>query len=248
MSTAILPQFSPLVGERLLTACEQALAEPAPLRAITLLAAALPQCGRDALLGRPLAESVRLLLELHRATFGCSLDGYAACPACGTAMEFSMTVDAALDALTPMQPHDTVTWSDGGATLHLREASTADLVAVIDTPDDALAGARLLARCLGFDDWSEQAQRCASLPSARARFETLHAASELRCELQCPACRQAATWDLDVGHLVWLEARHAARRLLSDVHALASHYGWSEAAIVAMSQHRRDAYLERLDT
>lgn len=247
MSTTTLPQPVPLAGERLLAACEAAQGEPAPLRAIALLAVSLPHCSRDELLAHPLAQNARLLLAMHRVSFGATLEGYAVCPACATPMEFSVSVDAALQALAPVHAQDASKWSDDGVTLHLREANTADLIAAAATPDDALAGAQLIARCLGFGEWSEHARRCASLPSVRARFEALHAASELRCELQCPACRETATWELDVGHFVWLKTRHAARRLLSDVHALASHYGWSEAAIVGMSQRRRDAYLERLD-
>ena len=46
--------------------------------------------------------------------------------------------------------------------------------------------------------------------------------------------------------LLLREVAAAARRLMADIHELASAYGWSEAAIVSMSTARRAAYLEML--
>lgn len=242
-----LPQPFPLAGERLLAACDAAQGEPAAQRPVALLAAALPQCGHAELMSRGIGEIVRLLLELHRVSFGPLLSGYAACTECASAMEFNLTADAALRTLSDAPPPAALEWTEDGLSIQLREANTLDLLAATTTPDDTEAGARLFARCLGFDDWCADARRRASLPSVQACFEALHAASELRCELRCPQCLHASIWDLDAGHFVWLEVRDAARRLLSDVHVLALHYGWSEAAITAMSQRRRFAYLERLE-
>ena len=132
--------------------------------------------------------------------------------------------------------------------LQLRQATTADLLATASMPSAELAAQRLLARCLGFDELSAAAVELTALPSVQSQFDRLHAASELRCTLCCPQCAHADTWDLDIGHFVWIEARHAARRLLADIHTLALHYGWSEPAIAEMSQQRRDAYLELLGT
>ena len=51
---------------------------------------------------------------------------------------------------------------------------------------------------------------------------------------------------LDVPGLFWIELRSLARRLLSDVHELASRYGWSESEILGLSARRRRAYIERV--
>lgn len=234
--------MQPLVGLRLLAACDAARDEPALLRALTLLAAALPGYSRAALLGETLAQRNRWLLALRALSFGPVLEGYAECGTCGAPMTFSLTVDAALAALDACAAPVTTEWIEDGTRWQLRQATTADLLAAARMPDDAEAGRVLLHRCLGEPDTRRQPP-----PSALDAFERLHAAAELRCALQCPQCGHAADHELDLADFVWREARHAARRLLADIHTLALHYGWSEAAIAAMSQRRRDTYLERLD-
>ena len=49
-----------------------------------------------------------------------------------------------------------------------------------------------------------------------------------------------------MARFLWKEVRNAARRLLGEIHQLASAYGWSERAIAAMGPGRRAAYLGML--
>lgn len=235
-----------LSGERLLAACEQARGEHALLRAITLLAAALPACDRAELLQLPIAERNRLLLQLRRISFGPTLEGYAPCTRCGAAMEFSLSIADALASIDETQAQASADWIEDGMPMHLRQASTMDLLSSSYSPTAELAEACLLSRCLGLDESGDDAARRIALPSVRTQFEQLHTASEIRCTLRCPQCLDEETWDLDVAHFVWREAQHAAHRLLADIHTLALHYGWGESDIARMSQPRRDAYLELL--
>ena len=235
-----------LAGERLLQAHERGRCEPAPLRAITLLEAAQPGSERAELMRLPLAARDRLLLRLRELSFGATLDGFANCPQCGAAMEFSLSAAAALDGLDESRVPAEVAWSDDGAPQRLRQVTSEDLLAAGNVGDDTQAANLLLARCLGFDGLSDEAATRIAAPSVRAHFDALHAAAELRCTLRCPHCDAADAWSLDVAHFVWLEARQAAQRLLADVHTLALHYGWSEAQIAGLSPARRAAYLELL--
>jgi len=235
-----------LTGERLLLAHDQGQCENALQRAITLLEAALPESSREELLALPIAARDRLLLRLRQLSFGSTLEGYASCAQCGAAMEFALAVAAALEGLDEARAPATVDWVESGESMRLRQITSADLLSALETTDDARAEELLLARSLGFDDVSAAAAARAALPSARTHFEQLHAATELRCTLACPQCRNEASWSLDIAHFVWLEACHAAQRLLADIHTLALQYGWSEPAIAAMSPRRRDAYLELL--
>ena len=75
-------------------------------------------------------------------------------------------------------------------------------------------------------------------------FEQLQSSSEISIDLQCAECSRTHAIDLDLGRFVWTEVRHAASRLMREVHELASAYGWQEASILAMSSNRRNAYLE----
>ena len=50
----------------------------------------------------------------------------------------------------------------------------------------------------------------------------------------------------DVPAYLWEELDVRARRLLDEVHALARSYGWAEREILALSEVRRNAYLDRV--
>lgn len=234
----------PLSGERLLAACEQAQGEPAMLRAITLLAAVLPECGREALLQCSIAQRNALLLQLHRISFGHALQGYAECTACGTALELSLAVSDVLANIDESHMPASLDWLESDQTRSLRQVTTADLLAVAQAPDNAEAEEQLLLRCLGMD---APALSAGMMQSARTHFEQLHAANELRCVLHCPQCGGETAYELDPAHFVWRVAQHAARCLIGDIHALALGYSWREQDIAAMSAARRQTYLELLD-
>jgi hypothetical protein len=236
----------PLRGERLLAACERARDEPPLLRPIALLGAALPHCPRARLLNLPLSERSRLLLELRRISFGALLEGYATCQGCGTSMEFELSVDDALERLGSANRGTSIEWSEGGTSLRLRQATTADMIDAVREPSDEAAGHRLLMRCLGFERPMTDIDVDDLPRGADLHFERLHADCELRCALRCPQCAEVATWELDPAHFIWQEVRHAAQRLEGDVHTLALHYGWSERSITRMSEYRRNRYLELL--
>jgi hypothetical protein len=62
--------------------------------------------------------------------------------------------------------------------------------------------------------------------------------------LACPDCGNAWKQDFDILSFFWAELDAWARRLLSDVHVLASTYGWTEEQTLSLSPLRRRAYLE----
>ena len=63
-------------------------------------------------------------------------------------------------------------------------------------------------------------------------------------QLDCPACALIWQSPFDVVSFLWSELDAWARRMLREIHILASHYGWSEAEIVALSPQRRRHYRE----
>lgn len=66
--------------------------------------------------------------------------------------------------------------------------------------------------------------------------------AEIELKLDCPVC--AASWSapFDIVRFLWNELDDWAARILSQVHILASNYGWSESEIVALSPQRRQYY------
>ena len=232
--------MNPLAGELLLAAWEESLPEHEMRRALTMLSTARPDTDREQFAALPIAERNLLLLRLHEMSFGPLLSAFGLCPACGAQFEFAVPVAEMTARLEGQSPAGPVAWNDEGQQYRLRAVTTDDLMATLGVPD------MLLARCLDVSPPGSGG------PPARAavlqRFEQLHAATELSCSIDCPGCSSHELLDLDIARFLWAEVRTAARRLLGEIHELASAYGWSERAIARMSADRRSAYLEMLST
>jgi hypothetical protein len=59
----------------------------------------------------------------------------------------------------------------------------------------------------------------------------------------CPGCGAVTRVDFDVSVLLWAEIERRALTLLSQVHLLASAYGWTESEVLSLGANRRAAYL-----
>jgi hypothetical protein len=70
--------------------------------------------------------------------------------------------------------------------------------------------------------------------------------AEAPLDFICPSCGHQWRAFFDIAAFFWAEIAAQARRLLREVHILASAYGWREADILAMSARRRQAYLEMI--
>ena len=71
--------------------------------------------------------------------------------------------------------------------------------------------------------------------------------AEVRIALTCPSCSHQWSSLFDILSFLWGEIEDWARRLMAEVHVLASAYGWSEREIVALSPRRRRMYLEMVN-
>jgi hypothetical protein len=68
--------------------------------------------------------------------------------------------------------------------------------------------------------------------------------AEPRLALACPGCGEAQEQTLDPVDFLWSQVQAVARRVLVEIHTLASAYGWSEREILGMSDLRRSLYLQ----
>lgn len=231
-----------LSGERILIAWERGLSMPEPWRPLALLELAMPEADITNLALMPLSERNAKLLELRSMSFGRTIEAFAACPACDAPLEFALNAD---DLRREVCPTAEETWIEGEARMRMRAANTSDLAAVLDSATEDDACAILLARTMGL----ESADAALNPHSDwMARFEQLNASAEIRCALTCEACAERSEIDFDIAGFLWREVGVAARRLLAEIHRLASAYGWSERAITAMNPARRNAYLEMLNS
>jgi hypothetical protein len=68
--------------------------------------------------------------------------------------------------------------------------------------------------------------------------------AEIRLKFDCAECGHQWDESLDIVDFVWLEIEARAKRLLVEIHTLATAYGWSEREILSLSEPRRRLYLE----
>jgi hypothetical protein len=72
--------------------------------------------------------------------------------------------------------------------------------------------------------------------------------AEIRLKFDCAECGHRWDESLDIVAFVWLEIEARAKRLLMEIHTLATAYGWSENEILSLSEPRRRLYLEMVRT
>jgi hypothetical protein len=207
--------------------------------------------------GRPLDQlevgrANARLLRLHMDMFGPLLACTTQCPACGEALE--MDVDAgALLARGPAGPAEPARLRLGSWDLSFRPPTEGDLDAVAAARDPAAAKDLLLQRCVLECFREEEAAASASLVPPEvvseigAEMEKRDPLAALELDLQCAGCGHAWSSPLEVDAFLWTRLDAWARRLLRDIHTLASRYGWSEESLTAMSQWRRQTYLDLVD-
>jgi hypothetical protein len=236
-------RMRPLIGELLLMAWEESASAHELCRAPAMLSIALPGCDQAQLSGLPLAERNLLLLRLHELSFGAVLHVFGVCSECAARLEFAMPVPEMAASLESEPSGRPVTWTEAGRQYQMRPVTTDDLIASLDVADLSAAQELLLERCLVVSPPHEPGQLLTT-PTVLQKFEQVQAPAELSCAIECPACSRRELLDLDIARFVWSEVRNAARRLLGEIHELASAYGWSEQAIIRMSADRREAYLE----
>jgi hypothetical protein len=188
----------------------------------------------------PVGERDATILELRTCMFGPAIAALATCPACGAELDVELGTDDVRRAgggggAPPLVIED-------GGWPRLRLPTAADLVAAGAAPDVDAVRDVLLRRCVLDGD-------AAGLdPSAAEAIESRLAAADpgasIDVALECPSCEHAWTLPFDIVSFFWTEVDALARRLLRDVHVLASAYGWPERDVLELSEPRRAAYLE----
>ena len=186
----------------------------------------------------PLGKRNRALAQLHCTAFGGRLQGWTSCPECSERLEF--TFDGRAVANAPPAERSLVAVNEW----RFRLPTSRDLADAAEEESDLAASRRLLVACWAGSgpapaDWSEE-----DLSLVGERLAEADPLSEIRLHFDCPSCPASFDESLDLGDFVWAKVESHAKRLLGEVHSLASAYGWSEAEILALSPARRGAYLD----
>ncbi len=233
----------------LLEAWESGLDQGPVERGLTLLALASAGDDPDALAALSIGDRDRRLLALREAVFGPRMTGVVSCTRCCEPLELEL----ATRELRAAPPNDAVlTLRGDDHELQLRLPDSRDLLAVA-AADAAVAPALLLERCLVLARVGDEPARADDLPpdlvaAAGRCLADADPQADMRFALSCPACSFGWVAPFDIVAYLWTEIDAWAGRLLSDVHALASAYGWSESDILTLSPVRRQSYLRMAGT
>lgn len=237
----------PLATAELLAAWEQGSLAPAYGRTFALLAAACPELSIEAVAALSVGQRDARLLKLREWTFGSQLLSVANCLGCGERVEWSVnTSDLGIDL--EASPPSEMNLEIGAYSVRFRLPTSIDLGVVSETVDLATGQMTLLERCVldaRLEDREVEVQELSpeATEAIARRMAEVDPQADVQFNLKCPACNYGWQTLLDIENFFWTELNAWARRILSEVHVLASAYGWREADILNLSPLRRQYYL-----
>jgi hypothetical protein len=209
-------------------------------RALLVLATAYTEAAGEAAADWSIGKRNQALVAVHSHWFGPRLRGWLPCGRCGAKLEFDMdTQGLTAEMTTGPAPREPVTI---GSRVY-RLPTSRDLARVLDGTDPHSGAVRIAEACLVADDppaqWSEE-----ELFETGEQLALADPLAEIRVTLHCPECGNECVEPLDIVLFLWTEIEARVRRILVAIHTLATAYGWSEAEILSLTEHRRAPYLE----
>jgi hypothetical protein len=234
-------------AEELLAAWESGSDRPPLSRALALLSVAIEDVAPADVAALPIGVRNAHLLALRASLFGPAFSGIAECPQCGCEAEFELDALPLKPAVTYPSDEDTCCETPAGP-MHFRLPTSQDLLSLDPEVDPSEAREWLFKRCVrdGTFPTDDLDLRAAVQDAIVARMAELDPNGAISLELDCPQCGNRWRAQLDLPSYLCAEVAGWARRLLHEIHVLASAYGWAEADILALSPVRRRAYLELL--
>jgi hypothetical protein len=242
----------PLSVPELLDVWERGQTQSTPQRALLLLAAGSTDAP-DALAQLSIGQRDARLLALRELTFGSQLISVAACPACGDSMEAIFDVaDLLIAPITMADTPEVLSLNLNGEEIRFRLPNSQDQIALAACSDVDTARDQLLRRCLLTVRQDDVDTSASELPPnvqqlIAQRMEEADPQADIQLKLDCQHCSHAWRVAFVISTFFWRELDAWANRLLTDVHALATAYGWQERDILSMSAARRQFYLDRVN-
>jgi hypothetical protein len=238
-------------------------------RALLALGAVFPETPYERLADWPLGRRNKALVELRCSCFGQNLQGWIACAVCGEKLEFELDGRTIADAGRSEDERSRSDRQDEPVVVNhisFRLPTSRDLAQVAAETDPRLAAIRIVESCRLASERSSETQtghRDTSAPVNDSRRESwsdeeleeigermalADPLAETRLTLHCPKCENDWEETLDIVSFLWTEIEARARRLLLDIHTLASAYGWTEAEVLSLSENRRARYVEMVQS
>jgi len=223
----------------------------APLhRALGLLSAVYPEMSLQSLADLTIGERDARLLRLREALFGPQMSSVLTCPACRERLDLKLDVGEILAASRPEQPSE-LSADIAGYSVTFRLPTSLDLLAAASQADAETARSLVFQRCLLSARTEPDDPEHGPLPAEVVsgvvqRMGEADPLADIQLRVTCPSCAQTWRAVFDIVTFLWTEIEAWAARIASDVHILASAYGWNERDILALSPARRQLYLDKV--
>jgi hypothetical protein len=228
---------------------EQGCNRPTVARALLLLSRCGPKRSGPEVSALSIGQRNQALLGVHERMFGDRLECRVACPECGDELEFELDsralasdgyVDAALDAVYELREED--------VEIQFRVLDSHNLAAAsrctsVEHARQVLVGRSVLSARRANLELAAEDLPASTVAALADELERVDPSIVWRLSLTCDGCGSAWSTSLDLVAYVWKKVASRAGQALSDVHELASAYGWSEAQVLGLSDARRQAYL-----
>jgi hypothetical protein len=239
--------MKPLSAHDMVRIWELGIAQGPIDRALTILSPAFPDLTREEISRLSLGQLNSHLFDVREMLLGPEMNCYAECPQCKQGLEFTIAVSAIRggDSVEPNEQE----LSLEGYELRFRLLNSLDLKAALGASDKKAMCRMLAARCVlearreGKEIARDQLPDMI-ITGLAARLSECDSNAEVLLDLECPSCKNRWQIALDMASFLWNELSVQVRRLLGEVHTIASAYGWQEAEILGMSARRRHIYLE----
>lgn len=222
-------------------------------RALALLMPVCSEITLDKLRTLTISQRDDLLFRLYEKTFGPEIKGTATCPGCSERIEFTTSARdiKAEQKGKPYKEEYGLQLTDEGVELILRLPNSDDLAAVGESEDIENARNLLMKRCVLKATHNGELTSIDELPTEVIYKTVEYMAdcepfSEVLVAFQCPVCNHRWHMIFDIAVFLWVKISLEAKRLLKEVHTLASVYKWSEADILSMSSFRRQLYINEM--
>ena len=239
-----------LSTRELLDVWERGLTRQPERWALLLLEVACPDSTPEELERLSVGERDARLLTLREWAFGGGFNSLANCPACAEQLELSFEAE---DVRAPA-PSATGPFrlSVGGHELEFRLPDSLDLLAVSAHAEVDDARRELFERCLAFASNGGAEVSATALPpevveAVSEEMDRLDPQGNVRLNVACPRCGHGWQVLFDICSYLRSELDSWARRLLWEVHLLASAYGWRESDTLALSPRRRRLYVQMVN-
>lgn len=239
-----------LTAQQLLAVWELGQGQSRAEQALALLAAACPATSLESLARLSIGQRDARLLRLREWAFGSQLAGIADCPQCGERLEMSFAADD-IRAGEENESSEPLSLGVEDYELSFRLPNSSDLMAMTNDGDRSMIKQTMIERCVLQVSHRGAATMISQLPESvitalSQRMAGADPQADVQLALDCPGCGHQWRAAFDIVSFFWSEIGVWAKRVLREVHILASAYGWREDDILAMSPWRRQIYLEML--